>query len=557
MLLFAVFDDSGPHPSYPLRHAHIVGKEDIVLPGSVELDPRVAGLIAVRKSRDDAAALALQFDLTKTRVAPIQGVPGAAPQGKLTLQTCLLPDRDEPYLLELELARHRIMQLLNKLEEWQLSDLAPDHPIMRLLDESRERFTAALVAHPPGTSGYTAEQARLARESLVLALDAGERLTMLAAEKALTIRMRPAHDPEADDAGDDSSSAPLPASGAPPRIGCVVHPDQFSEPLQRIVNPIFDFITVPMRWCDIEREEGIYAFTPTDRWIEWAVRVGRKPVIGGPVLDFSSRAAPEWLHVWEHDYDTMRQFAYEHVKRVVTRYRRTISRWTAISSVNVNEGFSLTMDQMIDLTRIAVLATRKLHPQARVVVEIAEPWGESGTDNHRTLAPPLYARLVTEGGLGVDAIGLRIQIGDDKPGRSARDLMQLSALLDSYAQLDRPLHVTAVGCPSEPPVGNAAMDPGYWRTAWSLEQQATWVSDVFSIIASKPNVRSICWQSLYDMPSNPEMPAGGLVTSDLRAKPALKRIAEFAAALREGRVPTMSTGAGAPLAAARSPWPTP
>ena len=52
----------------------------------------------------DTAALALQY-----RVGNI---------GEFTLQTCLLPDRDQPYLLCLELARHRVMTLYAKLEDW-------------------------------------------------------------------------------------------------------------------------------------------------------------------------------------------------------------------------------------------------------------------------------------------------------------------------------------------------------------------------------------------------------------------------------------------------------
>jgi len=524
MLRFAVFDDAGPHPAFPLRHAHIVGKDDIVTPGSVDVGP---GLITCRKARDEAAALALQFDA------------GAA--GLLTLQTCLLPDRDEPYLLELELARHRIMMVLVNLEEWGQADLAPDHPVLTQLDEAREKFTAALVAHPPRTSGYTPEQARLARQSLISAIEAGERLALLAAEEQLTSRLRRLGDASAEDDGEPGAPAASPSSRTP-RIGCTVHSDQFAEPLQRILASNVDFICAPMRWRELEREEGVYDFTPTDRWIEWAVRAGKKPVVSGPVLDFSANVAPGWLHVWEHDYDTLREFAFEHLKRVVTRYRRTVQRWTVISAVNVNEGFSFSLDQMIDLTRLSALAVRKLHPGARVLVEVSEPWGESGTDNPRTLSPLLYARLVVEAGIGVDAIALRLQCGDDRPGRSTRDLMQLSTLLDNYTRLERPLHITAFGAPAEQVTPQTPdIHPGYWRTPWSPEQQAAWLTQAAAVILSKPAVRSLCWQALFDSPRNPEMVAGGLISADGRARPALKSFTDLIGALRLGRAPNLAT----------------
>ena len=34
----------------------------------------------------------------------------------------------------------------------------------------------------------------------------------------------------------------------------------------------------------------------------WASKSG-KPIVAGPLLDFSKRAVPEWMYVWQNDYE--------------------------------------------------------------------------------------------------------------------------------------------------------------------------------------------------------------------------------------------------------------
>src|SRR5262249_15174467 len=107
----------------------------------------------------------------------------------------------------------------------------------------------------------------------------------------------------------------------PAAIGGAVNPSPFAEPPQRVLASACDLLGLPMRWLDMEPEEGKYSFTRTDRWIEWAVRTAKIPVVAGPVIDFRASSVPDWLYIWEHDYETLRELVYEHVKQIVTRYR--------------------------------------------------------------------------------------------------------------------------------------------------------------------------------------------------------------------------------------------
>jgi hypothetical protein len=132
--------------------------------------------------------------------------------------------------------------------------------------------------------------------------------------------------------------------------------------------------------------------------------------------------------------------------------------------------------------------------------------------------------------------------------------MALSNLLDRYAAMERPIHVTALGVPSGAAPAPAAVkkdeddEPltlksreyvaGFWRVPWTDAVQATWLTDAIGIIASKPCVQSICWQDLADAPLSPrlpEMPLGGLFSPSGIAKPAAAHFAAWRNAMKENK----------------------
>lgn len=584
MLSFAVFDESGPARQWPLRQAYLFG------PGEVPVQSVISfkdGIIRCERPTAEAAGLSLQFQVD----APPADEPDAAPRpapaapggplGLFALRTCLLPVHPEPYLLSVELARHRIMLVLNKLEQWGLFDLLADHPVMRRFERARGLFTEAVVAqgrHRSDGHADSMEADLLARQSLALAVDAGEQLTLLDAERQIKERALgrlyhravsaateavegariipggPAKNP-------DGVGVTLPAPAA---VGCTINPATFTDDLARLAQTSCDFLSIPTRWIDMEPGEGKYAWARTDKWIEWAVRQGKLPIVAGPIVDFRENAVPEWLYIWEHDYETMRELVYEHVKQVVTRYRRTVSRWTVASGLHVNDNIGFTLEQMMDLTRIAALLVKKLHPTARIQVEITQPWGEYFADNRRSMPPTVYADLVSQAGIVVDAYALRLQMGQPAPGRVTRDMMVLSDILDRYAELDKPLAITAVGAPSGPipqpqPVPGseepppAPIDPGFWRAPWSPVVQAEWLAQVVAICAAKPFVHSVCWQDFYDGPPSWDMPLGGLITENGQFKPACKRFTEVRQAIKEGRAPWQPAPPAARPAASTTP----
>ena len=91
-----------------------------------------------------------------------------------------------------------------------------------------------------------------------------------------------------------------------------------------------------------------------------------------------------------HDYSTCRDLVYEHVERVVQRYGSAVDMWNVASGLNVNDNFRFTPQQMIDLTYMASLIVRQVQKGARIMVEIAEPFGELGAANRDAVPPLIY-----------------------------------------------------------------------------------------------------------------------------------------------------------------------
>ncbi|MCC6428472.1 MAG: endo-1,4-beta-xylanase [Phycisphaerales bacterium] len=577
MLSFAAFDNNTASSPWSGRHAHLFGPDDLPLPGNVRFDD---GLLTCEKPGSEAAGLCIQIVLDGP---PARDSTAGAPAGlgMLTLKTCLLPERPVPYLLMLELARHQIMLFLNKLEDWGLFDLPADDPIMLDFERARQAFTGALIAQragpkthtPTAHHGFSSDADRLAHVALSLAVDAGERLALVNADRSLAGRVSGQTYANAVNRVSAITQEPpkplapaiVPGSGMAivpgvPSIGCSVSPAQFSEPLQRVVAASCDFVCMPMRWKDLEPQEGKYSFAGTDRWIEWAVRQARLPVWAGPVIDLRAGCIPEWLYIWENDYDTLRELIFEHVQSVITRYRRTVARWTIVSGLNVNTNFKLGFDQIIDLTRLCVMLVRKLHPAGKVQVEIAQPFGEYHAINRRSVPPLLFADAIGQVGMHIDAIGLRLQFGQPVSGQSVRDLASLSAMLDRYAALEKPIAITALGAPSAPipPPANPPTespplpgsptlhtpDGGWWRRPWSDPAQADWLLRVMQVCLSKPYVISACWQELVDAPNSPEMRSGGLFSATGALKPAGLRLSQIRQVIKEGRSFRTLAGAG-------------
>lgn len=476
MLRFQVFIDGVPPQDFDLSTAYLLGSDQVPIRGEFSY---ANGEIVCRKRAAGPAALMVMW--------PIKNF------GSVLLETTRLPERDQPYLLNLELARGRVMRLVQKREEWGLLDVPEAQGVNDRATECRDLLIEGIThaAAPAKASEY-------ADKCLQIALPLSELASLTHADLLLQRRI-------------NTRNFPRGAFGLRAEIL------QANEPYRRILVPNCDYVMLPVHWKGVEPQEQQFTWSPTDEWIDF-LRRARLPVVAGPLVQFREDSIPDWLYIWEHDYETVRDMLYEHIDRVVSRYGAYVALWNVLSGLHVNAQFSFTFDQLMDLTRMAVSLVKKVSPNGRTMIELTQPWGEYYASNQRSIPPLLYAEMIVQSGISFDMFGVQLRFGVPKEGCWQRDLFQISCLLDRFAPLGKQLMISGLQVPSAPT--DAAC--GVWRKPWNDALQAKWLEAVTDIALSKPFVEAICWHNLTDMPGGKAVPAGGLLASDLQPKQAFK-----------------------------------
>jgi hypothetical protein len=489
---FEIYRDGKRVMDFQPVAAIAMGPESVPIEGSVSFRD---GLLTVERSEEHAVGVALLWDM--------------GPFGSYHMETTRLRHRQKPYNLNVELARLRLMKIVQKQEDWNLFDIPRGgEKFSQQLKDAQAVFADAL-----GHLEEPIEAAKLADESLVMSVELSEQLATLHGDMLLNRRK---------------------ASNQFARhlLGCRVNSSVQNQKYKDSLSAMFDYAVVPMPWKQIQPEEGAFETPSVDEWIETLNRK-RVPVIGGPLIRLAESDVPDWMFIWEHDYETLRQMAYEYVQKVVHRYRKGVGVWNVVAGLSANKIFPLSFEQLIELTRLLISQVKNMLPQARTLVTITQPYGEYHAKGPGTVPPMLYAEMVAQAGINFEAFGLEVEMGVPAPGAFARDLFQFSCMLDRFSTLGRPLFITAISAPSRntPDPGDLTegkLDPaaaGRWRRPWDPQLQAEWMEAVYRIALSKPYVESIAWGDLADISQN--LPGGGMLDDMLRPKPALQKMQEM------------------------------
>jgi hypothetical protein len=412
--------------------------------------------------------------------------------GRVVLPTTCLPERARPYNLNVEIARAKLMQIINKREDWSFFD-----GIEGLGDISKEAQDLFIQAVQNISDAPLAS--KLADESLRKAIIFSEKLAMKQAKSLFDSRNK--------NHGFGRGC-----------LGCGIDPRQIAN--LRYVEDLlglFGFVTIPVNWAQIEFHKGSYDFSTVDACID--VLSKRKLVIGaGPLLCFSKRYLPKWLLRSGVGFEKIREMAYQFVTSVVARYSGSIRAWRVISGLNVFNHFGFNFEQTLEMTRAANMAVKAVGDRALKIVEISNPWGEYYAATPNTIPPLVYVDMVVQSGINFDAFGLQMQFGKNQTGMHIRDLMQISAVLDYFAPIAKPLYITYVEVPSQN--GDGLYDgkvAGIWHQEWDQLRQGQWIEQFYKIALSKPFVDTVSYSNLADT-GDSIIANSGLLTEKLEPK---------------------------------------
>ncbi len=489
---FEIYRDGKRLTEFTPQGAIAIGPESVPIPGEVVFRD---GYLIAEKADEHATGVALLWD--------------CGPIGVFHVETTRLPPREKPYVLNVELARFRLMRIVQKQEDWNLFDFPRAEKFTAAFHEAQSYFAEALgKLHEPG------EASKLADTALSMAVDLSEQLAVFHGDLLLNRRR---------------------AGGAFVRhvAGCRVNSTVANQKYKETLAENFDYVVLPMGWKQLQPEEQVFRTDPVDDWIEMLARK-RVPIIGGPLVSLDESAVPDWMFIWEHDFDTLRELAYEYVQKVVQRYRKAVGAWNVVSGLHSGATFSLSFEQIIELTRMLIAQVKTLLPNAKTLVSITQPFGEYHAKTaHGGVPPLLYAEMVAQAGVNFEAFGLELEMGVPATGKFTRDLFQLSCLLDRFSTLGRPLYITAVSAPGRNTsdsgdVSDGKLDPslgGRWHRPWDPIVQAEWMEAVYKLAMSKPYVESIAWGNLADISQT--IPGGGLLDDMLKPKPVYGKLQDL------------------------------
>jgi hypothetical protein len=463
--------------------AYISGADGRVFATQVEVS---GNLITCRRSLNESGRLHVGW--------PVEGF------GRPVVSTASLPEREEPYLLPLELARGKIAQLRDQISAWELGG-------MTIPDEFREPFRAAQRTFREASIGQKqpALASELCARSLASAFEAAEIGVNSYAAQRLAARRKRSTQPSA-------------------ALGCSLGQWSPTNDLMPAFRDSFAAALIPAEWKCVAPSADDQDWQPVDAQVEWAL-ANRLLPYGGPLLDLSAQGLPAWLESWGGDLPNLQSLMCDYVETAVGRYAGRVRNWIVCADANTGGALGLSEESRLWLIARALEVVRQVDDEVQVMIRVEQPWGEYQARGIHRLAPLQFVDALLRAGIGLSGVDLELAVGFRSRGSAPRDLLELSRLLDVWSLLGIPLSVT-LACPSESelvdPLASTAVeiDRDRSRAKWSESAQSAWIDHLLPVLMAKQAVVGVFWTHLSDQVPH-EFSHAGLLRANGTSKPAL------------------------------------
>jgi hypothetical protein len=292
---------------------------------------------------------------------------------------------------------------------------------------------------------------------------------------------------------------------------------------------MFNAARLGVSWKSLAPSEGLYRWEELDAQIAWA-RKQQVPFHLGPLLEFRASTLPDWIWLWEGDFDTILGLVVDFVRQAVARYKGKVPVWHLVHRPACVEFLGLSEEEQLRIAARAVQVARQADPAGQFTIGVERPWAEWMGSSHFQLGPLHLADYLVRADIGLSGIVLEISPGYSNPGSHLRDLLEFSRLLDLYALLNLPLHIVMSVPSSASPDPNS--DPSVrvelpqWPGMPDESTQAGWSAHWIALAVAKPYVRSVTWSQTRD--AVPHLyPNAGLYRPDGMPKPLVSWLKTF------------------------------
>ncbi len=471
-----------------LRRAYVRGFDGRVHPTRVEIE---GNIIACRRQNSDSGKLHVAL--------PIEGF------GRPMASTSSLPEREEPYLLLVELARGKLAQLRDQLAAWNFAGMDVPDDFQALSKQSHELLAEAVAiqAEPERAS-------EVARQSLETTFQAADILSKSYIAQRLAVRR--------------ARTTHLPAS-----LGCGLGHAAPNPEWEDSFVSAFNAALVPIEWRFIEPDEGNYQWETNDAQVEWCEK-NRLLMTAGPLLDLSPEGLPDWLWQWQHEVLNLQSFISDFVETAITRYAGRIRFWEVAARANTGGALALSEEDRLSLTARTLEIASQVDQDNQLMIRVDQPWGAYQAKGKHRFSPLQFVDALVRSGVGLSGVNLEVAIGYQPRGCTRRDLLDFSQLIDLWSCLQIPLRVTLAFPSSVQPDEfsrqNQRLDGAGGASAWSDRMQADFVENFLPMLMSKQVVVGIYWTHITDAAPH-DFANAGLVRPDGGPKPALDRIIKY------------------------------